>query len=343
MQPQFHPRGLAAILSLSLAFLAGACSAGDNPMDPIIPNIPIPMPVPTPVDPAKITDVSGDITADALWSGGIRLVADAHIAAGVTVTVDGGSALLVAEGVALTVEGTLLVNGSEAEPVSIAPDDGAMSWIGIQVMSGGTASIHWTDASAADVILDCQTGAVTCDLDHVYFHDANKAVEYRAPGDVSYSTFGYIGNAGFNIRIGGDVLVSDSVFFESSHDIIVQSGGALAIDHSEIGLIDTYEHCEIHVGTGDAFSLTNSIIHGGVYGVMFGGVNGGVINYNNFESNGTDVWDLGGALNVDVRYNWWEAGAPPAGNGSIPGMLPPEYDTSDPAATPYPDAGPRSK
>ena len=107
-----------------------------------------------------------------------------------------------------------------------------------------------------------------------------------------------------HFRTGGDVLVSDSFFFESSHDIIVQNGGALAIDHAEIGSADTYEHCEVHINGGDAFSMTNSVIHGGVYGIMFGGIDGGLINFNNIAENNNDVLDLGGALNADLRYNW---------------------------------------
>ena len=331
----------AAILAILIA-LTGllGCAAEPEGPPPNNPYVPIPKPIPTPL-PGSLTDVSGDIAADVTWDAGIRITADVTVLPGVTVTVAPGSSVVATEGVLLLVQGSLVVAGTQAEPVSFAPENAGGAWVGIEVDTGGSADISWTDAEGADIVLDCQSGAVSCDLTSVHFHDSGKAAEYRAPGDVSYSTFSFIGNAGFSVRNGADLLISDSVFFESSHDIVVVSGGSIAMDHVEVGFVETYEHCEIHVNSADSFSLTNSVIHGSVYGIMLGGTDSALINYNNFDNNGTDIWDLGGATNADLRYNWWENGAPPVGNGSIPGMVPPEYDTSSPAASPYPDAGPR--
>jgi len=68
--------------------------------------------------------------------------------------------------------------------------------------------------------------------------------------------------------------------------------------------------------------------------MMLGGTNGAVMQYNNFVENdaGQDISEVGVNTLVDLRYNYWDQGAPALGAA---------YDVSMPAAARIADAGPR--
>jgi hypothetical protein len=162
-----------------------------------------------------------------------------------------------------------------------------------------------------------------------------KAVEIYAPATIDRTTINEMNNAGVTIGAGGDLTITDSVLLQSSHDLIVMSGGSLSMTYSSIGgAQSSYEHCNYHIGSADSIVVTDSIIGSSVYGIMLGNIDGSVWTNNNFTENnpGNDVLDLGGVTNADMRQNYWDQGAPAPGAG---------YDTSTPLAAPNPSAGPR--
>ena len=110
--------------------------------------------------------VSGDITADTVWSGAVDMVGDVRIRAGATLTVQAGTVVQVA---ALTDAqaggsdanrselildgGVLLVQGSEAQPVlftSAATQKAAGDWLGLAVVDGDVTLEHFVVEYAVD-------------------------------------------------------------------------------------------------------------------------------------------------------------------------------------------------
>lgn len=278
--------------------------------------------------------IAGDITDGATWSGTIELTADATIKSGADIIVAAGAEIIAVQGATLYVEGSLAVEGTAAAPVSIVPADGATTWSGIVVQSGGSATL--ANATGRDVaaLLYCHEGAVFCGLDAVEFTSIGQVLVASGPAEIKNSRISDLANAGVMIKTGADVTITDSYIVTSSHDIIVATGGNLTIDHSEIGGAQgSYEHCSVHIGSAASVSVTNSNIISAVYGVMIGGTDGAVFQYNNFFENdpGNDILEVGTNANADFRYNYWDQGAPTL----------PDFDTSEPAAALIAEAGPR--
>jgi hypothetical protein len=282
--------------------------------------------------------VAGDITADALWTDSVTLTGDATILAGVTVTIAAGTAFYGAAGAGLRIEGTLIVDGTDAANVTMQADAGAATWVGLEVAPGGNLAMAYADVTTTDTVVMCDYGALACDIDHSHFHEVTRALDYSGPGAVTYSIFeNFTNDADVYVRAGGDLTLTDSIMRSTTHDMIVMTAGSLAVDHCEIGSAGnsaasgTYEHCLYHV-SADALTITNSTFLDGLYGMMIGNTNGAVINYNNFIDNDTDMDNLGGNSNIDLRFNYWSAGVP---------TLPAAFDTSGASGTMVTGAGPR--
>lgn len=281
------------------------------------------------------TEISGSVTESGVWSGTVSLVGDATIEAGVTIEVAAGTELHAANGVFLSVAGTLTTQGTAAEPVVLAPAEGAAGFGGVKVLAGGSAALVGVDATGGAMVLKCEAGALGCAIEDSHFHQIGQALVIETPGTIKRSRIEDMANAGISVKAGADLLIEDSYVLTSTHDIIVMGAGALTIDHSEIGGAQgSYEHCNFHISGAGSLSVTNSVILSGIYGIMIGGADGAVFNNNNFVENGAgqDVLDLGGATNIDLTQNYWDQGAPSLGAG---------YDTSNPLASPNPLAGPR--
>jgi hypothetical protein len=277
--------------------------------------------------------IAGSITSNQTWSGPQTIVANATIEAGVTVTVPAGAAIDAKDGVTLRVKGTLRVEGTEAAKVTFMPTADAMTWAGIVADSGATVSIAYAEGTDVATLIYCHAGA-TCDLDHVVFDDLGKALVVEGTASITKSHISKMVNGGVTIS-GGTLTITDTKLLTSSGDLVVQNGGSLTIDHSEIGeAMGSYEHCNLHIGSAASLTITRSNIRAGVYGMMLGGTSGAVMQYNNWTENdpGLDISEVGVNTSVDLRFNYWDQGAPTLGAA---------YDTSSPAGSLITDAGPR--
>jgi hypothetical protein len=312
-----------SIASLAFALLLSACTVGsvENGDD-------------TGGDDAPGT-ISGAITEDASWSGTVEISADATINPGVTVTVTPGTEITARNGVGLRVQGTLEVLGTAAAPVSMIPTADALTWAGIVADPGG--SVHVTYATGTDVavLLYCHDGAILCHLDHLDFTGISQAIVAEDLALVTDSRIVDIANGGLTIRgPAGDLTVRDSYIMTSSGDLIVQQGGSLLVEYSEIG--DTqgsYDHCNFHISGAASLTITKTNIINGVVGMMIGGTTGASITGNNWMGNDSDVQEVGDNLTVNMTGNYWLNGAP---------VLGPDYDVSNPAIEQILDAGPRT-
>ncbi|MBE7448831.1 MAG: hypothetical protein HS111_08050 [Kofleriaceae bacterium] len=277
--------------------------------------------------------IAGSITRDQTWAGAQTLVADATIEAGATVTVTAGAAIEARDGVTLRVKGTLRIEGTAADKVTLLPTADALSWAGIVADPGATVSLAHVEGTDVATLVYCHAGA-TCDLSHVVFDDLGKALVVAGTATLARSRISKVVNGGVTV-MGGALTITDSHLLTSSGDVVVQSGGALIIEHSEIGeAMGSYEHCNLHVGAAETLRITRSNIRAGVYGLMLGGTSGAVMQYNNWIENdpGLDIAEVGVNTAVDLRFSYWDQGAPDLG---------PAYDTSSPSPTRIADAGPR--
>lgn len=108
-----------------------------------------------------VTDVSGPITADAMWSGTVNLTAAANIPAGVTVTMLPGTLLLGATAGKLTVAGKLDIQGTKACPVTAHASDA--TWSGIVIATGGELDAHYLDQTGGNILLQGTAKATIID------------------------------------------------------------------------------------------------------------------------------------------------------------------------------------
>lgn len=313
--------------SSTLAFGSFLVLAGCGSDGTVTPPDPDPDPDPSAVD------ISGSITADATWSGAVNLVGETIIEPGVTVTIEAGTDFRGAQAATLRVNGSLVVAGTSAEPVTMIPLGDAASWAGIAVESGGELSLTYAEGHDVATLVDCKTGAVNCKLESVTFNKMGYALITQAPSSINHSTLTDMSNGGISPRAGSDLSITDSYVFTSSGDLIVmQAGSRLTIDQSEVGgALGSYEHCNFHINGADYLKITNSNIISGVYGFMLGGTDSAVITYNNFMENEIDISEIGSNTNVDLRYNYWANGAPNLGAN---------YDVTSPAGAVIDAAGP---
>jgi hypothetical protein len=138
--------------------------------------------------PAGVTDVSGQITANATWSSMIVVTGGTTIDPGVTVTVMPGTQILVAATAAIAVQGTLDIEGTSAAHVTLAPDAGAPHWNGFTLPNGGTFISHYffetggtfEVAAATLTIFDSELSHASHDL--MVMSDGNLDMEYSAIG-----------------------------------------------------------------------------------------------------------------------------------------------------------------
>jgi len=328
---------LAAVL---LAGYGTGCTIGGDPIDQPDPDPdpdpdPNPNPDPNPDPDPGIVTLAGDIDADATWSGTVQLTEDSTILAGVQITMAPNTRLEGAMGAWLQVQGSLVVDGSAAEPVVMTPTDSAGGWAGIKALSGGSVSLSNVDVTKAAVVLRCESGASHCSIADSNLHGIGKAVEIFAVATIDRTHIEDMSNAGISLGTGGTLTITDTTMLTSTHDVIVANGGDLIVDHSHVGDAQgSYEHCNFHIGSSSSVLVTNSVISDSIYGLMLGNSAAATFNNNNFTGNdpGNDVLDLGGNSNVDMTQNYWDQGAPSLGAA---------FDTSAALPSPVAGAGPR--
>ena len=168
--------------------------------------------------------MSGNITSDQTWSGTVNVTADTTIAAGVTVTVEPGTEINVAnEQTSITVGGTLDVQGTAAGKVHIQAANSAPHFGGIVVAKGGTYQLAFGVQYGGGIHVN-GTATVTdtkmwnADGDYLTAEGSTTAVI-----DVSYSQMGDLGPA--------DTQAST----DSTHcDTHFSAAGTITINHSNI-------------------------------------------------------------------------------------------------------------
>ncbi|POG54441.1 right-handed parallel beta-helix repeat-containing protein [Haloferax marisrubri] len=136
--------------------------------------VPLGSPVAAAQSEANTTFVESDITADTTWTpedGPYRIIQSVHIDPGTTLTIRPGTDVQLAEGITLSVDGSLVVNGTSAQPVTISRSAGAAAerrWASIRyngtsesrlvvrntTLQGGTSGVTVARADGSITITD---------------------------------------------------------------------------------------------------------------------------------------------------------------------------------------------
>lgn len=328
---------------LGLCFLVAGCPAPTDPPGtdtgtertdtggPTDAGVDAPLP---PVDAGPEVDVAGgDVTGE--WCGALHVTGDVTVPAGQTLTVCAGAVVRFDADVALTVAGTLLVEGSAAARVRMFGD---AAWAGIAV--DGTLTATFLDITGADRgIGGAATSAISVEDSSIVL-DVRAGTTIRLANGGRFDRTRLIG--GGTIYVTGGVLqMTDSVIDQlhgpGTPDCTDWAGGGLVLDHVWI----TGCHCPIHINSADAeVTITNSILDGATNPIMIANSTA-TITHNNFSGTGTLVLDIGRRdepnIEADVSDNYWDGGEPNIGTTTRSQFT----GDADYSMTPFEDVGPR--
>jgi len=215
-----------------------------------------------------------------------------EVAVGKTLTLCAGATIKAAAGAQLIVRGTLVTNGTAAQPVTIDGTTGAIgSWGGLVVMSGGNAKLNYTTLLSATMPVDAQAGSVFA-FDHMVIKNSTMLMKIASSGSITNST---ITGTGMTALAAPITITAASPTFT---DVLMEKGGPLAdmvdvydakstpvFDHVDISGV----HCAIHMNQATNTVIKNSYLHDVAYGVMVLASTGTKVEHNNFKTNQNHV------------------------------------------------------
>jgi hypothetical protein len=218
------------------------------------------------------TNVSGTISSDQTWSGTVNVTGATTIASGATVTVDAGTLIEFQSAGAITVAGTLDVQGTAAAKVNLQGANSAAHFNGIAIMPGGTYNLAFGVQYGGGIHL---SGGATTITDSKMWNTFGDYLTSEGPGaiDVSYSQLGDLGP-------------------------------------TDAGPSTDTTHCDMHFGTATSVSVTHSNIATASYGLMLytGTSITADLTNDNWYGNSFDIEP--GAGNGKVDGGYFKAGAP---------------------------------
>lgn len=214
----------------------------------------------------------------------VSLTENLVIAAGQTVRVGPGTTFNAVEGVSIIVNGTLIAEGTDAEPVRFEGGNTPRSWEGIVIEDGAFADLTRVEIRGATYGIHAKPGA-DFEVDYSLIETSFKAALIYSDGTLDHMTIhasgdtpglGELGEAepevdpdGTLAIIDGSPHVSHSMFDHSSviSDMIrIRGTSAATFDH--VRVIEA--HCAFHVQDAQNNSprITNSVMEGMTFGIM---------------------------------------------------------------------------
>jgi hypothetical protein len=268
---------------------------------------------------------TGTISADQTWDGLNHVTGDVTVAAGVTLTIDAGAQVQVDAGKAIIVSGTVKVTGTAASTVAFTPTQMGMAWGGIQVNSGGSATISYADMSFPSTGLSCAAGAATCAADHTSVHDYTGAgMNIASTATFSYLTVEKGGGGGIFINAAATdtVTITDSTFHITGNDAVIGDGGNITFQYNHSygsGGATPGVHCACHFATTGTVLVDHNNFEGATYGTMIGGMSAtSKFNYNNLTGDANAYGSSGSPVNAqaDLSKNYWGSDTAPIITGN---------------------------
>ncbi len=246
---------------------------------------------------ARALDIQGTLPDDlTTWTGTINLLGDVTVAAGKKLVIQPGATLSAAatdglfagddkNAVELIVEGTLEINGSSGQHVTLTGS--GSSWYGVRVLPGGTATITYADVSKAHWGARLgATSTVTASTFTGYASQNASCLEITGAANASQVSSSYFTKCNYwGIYVGdGSPTLSKNVLYDNYYGVGV-GGGSPIIDNNTIHKT-TYYGIYFQYTFGTA-TLTDNIISN------FGGTGYGI---NNNSGSGT--------INADYNNVW---------------------------------------
>jgi hypothetical protein len=114
---------------------------------------------------------------------------------------------------------------------------------------------------------------------------------------------------------GGSTTVIDSELSDNQGDFLVADGGAIDVEHTNLGGSDTNSHCNIHINSVDTMTFTHSSIDGSVFGLMLYGGASLDFTANNWSGNSTDI-EPGASGTASFDGDYFASGLPAGVQGS---------------------------
>jgi hypothetical protein len=296
------------------------------------------------------SDKSGPIAADETWSGAINVTGDVTVNAGVTLTIADGALVQVAAGKSILVKGTIKVLGTSATGASFVPNPMPGTWDGIQVQSGGSATISYATMKYPTTGLSCATGAVGCAMDHSKISNfSSTGMSIQVTATLDHATVETGGSGGVVVLGGANdtVTITDSIFHATGGDAVIVDSGNITLKYSHMyGDMtggNSGVHCATHIATTGLVLADHNILEDANYGLMASNMAAASkLNLNNFVGYGSGT--TGGAYSpagsttitpgVDLTNNYWNGQAPPTNTGTT--LTTTTYQT-----TMVPGCGPR--
>ena len=135
--------------------------------------------------------------------------------------------------------------------------------------------------------------------------------------DVKYGDF--VGGRIYTNGAAAALVITDSKMYQAGGDYIIMDGGTINMTYSQIGAgpgeTDS-THCNLHINSASAITITNSNINNAPYGVMFYGGVGANFQTNNWYGSNTKDVDTATGVSGNFSNGWFEKGAPVAGPGA---------------------------
>jgi hypothetical protein len=285
--------------------------------------------------PSGDTILTGQVTSNLTLSGRVRLTETATVAEGATLTLAEGTEIRASEGAALVVQGTLVAEGTEDDPVDLSATVGDPgSWTGLVVQDGGSVTLTHIAIHEATVGFKAEPGSSFA-IDHILIDTSSSLLALASGGTLAHGTLRGIGNdqQGKPIVIESASPAFSDTFIGNANagvDIVNVNGASAspAFDHVEI----TQSHCAFHFDEGSNITIKNSYIHDNEYGMMVIDSLETKIRDSNFESNVVNIGTCaGGSVEASGVYFTGDA---------FDGMCAGQTNTS-PATARVPDSGPR--
>lgn len=172
--------------------------------------------VPTPPgdDDGMVTEVSGHITADAMWTGTVKVVKTATIDPNITVTVGAGTTVIVASDAEIDINGTFDVQGTKDAKVKITPDTAGGHFYGVSIASGGVLNMSYAVQDGGGIHLEAATAKATITDSAMSRASGDYLTMGGGTVDVEYSSIGlepgqadtthcdmHVGGTGLSIKV----------------------------------------------------------------------------------------------------------------------------------------------
>ncbi len=186
---------------------------------------------------AAIILVSGQISADTIWTAGDTVLVAGYltVASGTELTVNAGAVVLVANGVSITVYGTLQAVGTPNNPVTFSS---SADTSGGAPAAGNWVGLYFSDGSAG-ALSSC---AIKYATRPVYCNGAAPSLDYCTISDFSDRGLYFTGGSGFQPAVTNCTIAQTSVSIQGQGTGIYLAGNTdlhltnTVIDHCSNGL-----------------------------------------------------------------------------------------------------------